>query len=110
MAKKTLIVRLLCTLDTGTEKWGPGECPTLPETEALDLVGMGLAERVETPKKARSAKTPGEQQPSSGEQAESGRTVDGAGEAATPRPDIQSETGDDSGETSARGEGDESNG
>lgn len=102
MAKKTMTVRLFCTLDNGSEQWGPGDCPTLPEDEALDLIKMGLAERVEAPKKARSAKTVKEQPQPSGGQAESGQSsADEPGKPEDQQPQVQAEPGENDGEQSA---------
>ena len=109
MAKKTMTVRLFCTLDNGSEQWGPGDCPTLPEDEALSLIEMGLAERVEVPKKARSAKTPKEPQPPSGGQPESGDSPpdkpEAEGDQEPPAPDEPAErAGDLSAEAETGGE------
>lgn len=102
MAKKTMTVRLFCTLDNGSQQWGPGDCPTLPEDEALDLIKMGLAERVEAPKKARSAKASKEQQPPSGAQSESGQSSeDASGKTEDQQPQGQAEPGENDGEQSA---------
>lgn len=102
MAKKTMTVRLFCTLDNGSQQWGPGDCPTLPEDEALDLIKMGLAERMEAPKKARSTKTVREQQPPSGAQPESGQpSEDESGKTEDPQPQVQAEPAENGGEPSA---------
>lgn len=102
MAKKTMTVRLFCTLDNGSQQWGPGDCPTLPEDEALDLIKMGLAERVDAPKKARSAKASKEPQPPSGAQPESGQSSeDASGKTEDQRPQVQAEPGENGGEPSA---------
>lgn len=99
MAKKTMTVRLFCTLDNGSEQWGPGDCPTLPEDEALSLIEMGLAERVEAPKKARSAKTSKEPQTPSGCQPESGDSPPDKPEAEggqqPPAPDVPVESAEE---------------
>lgn len=112
MAKKTMTVRLFCTLDNGSQQWGPGDCPTLPEDEALDLIKMGLAERVEAPKKARSAKAVKEQQPPSGAQPESGQaSTDESGKTEDKQPQVPDDPGENAGDsTSETGEGGESNG
>ena len=46
MAKKTQTVRLRCSLDNGKKQWKPGECADLPEDQALELLRMGMAEKV----------------------------------------------------------------
>ena len=46
MAKKTQTVRLRCSLDNGRKQWKPGECADLPEDQALELLCMGVAEKV----------------------------------------------------------------
>ncbi|MDE7370812.1 MAG: hypothetical protein K2N07_03545, partial [Desulfovibrio sp.] len=85
-----------CTVDLGAEQWGRGVCPTRPEDVALDLIKMGLAERVEAPKKARSAKTSKEPQPPSGGQPESGESTpdkpEAEGEQQPPAPDEPAES------------------
>ena len=47
MPQKTMTVRLRCSLDNGKRQWGPGECAELPEQQAGELIGMGMAEEVE---------------------------------------------------------------
>ncbi len=44
MAKKTLTVRLLCSLDNGKRQWKPDDCAELAEDQAQDLLKLGLAE------------------------------------------------------------------
>lgn len=112
MAKKTMTVRLFCTLDNGSKQWGPGDCPTLPEDDALALIKMGLAERLEAPKKARSAKTSREPQPPGGGQPESGQSSeDASGKTEDQQPQVPADPGGNAGDsTPEAGEGGENNG
>lgn len=112
MPRKNVTVRLFCTLDNGSEQWGPGDCPTLPEDEALALVEMGLAERVETLKKARSAKTSREPQLPGGGQPESGQSSeDASGKTGDQQPQVPADPGENAGDsTPEAGEGGENNG
>ncbi len=57
MPKKHMTVRLRCSLDNGKTTWSPGDCVSLPEDQALSLLEMGLAEKVEETAK-RSASAP----------------------------------------------------
>lgn len=113
MPRKNVTVRLFCTLDNGSEQWRPGDCPTLPEDDALALIKMGLAERLEAPKKARSTKTSREPQPPGGGQPESGQSSeDASGKIEDQQPQVPADPGENDGEPSApeAGEGSENNG
>lgn len=112
MPRKNVTVRLFCTLDNGSEQWGPGDCPTLPEDDALALIKMGLAERLEAPKKARSTKTSREPQPPGGGQPESGQSSEGgSGKAEDKQPHVPADPCENAGDsTPEAGEGGENNG
>lgn len=68
MPKKHMTVRLRCSLDNGKTTWSPGDCVSLPEDQALSLLEMGLAERVDESEAKKSASTPRTKEPPAPEQ------------------------------------------
>ena len=68
MPKKHMTVRLRCSLDNGKTTWSPGDCVSLPEDQALSLLEMGLAERVDESETKKPASTPRAKEPPAPEQ------------------------------------------